>query len=63
MLDIACLLAYSIANLFRNAEIPESQKPLWGVILLLAAPFTLPVYWYMHIRRANAPIRSLPGQV
>jgi hypothetical protein len=62
MLDMACILAHAIVNLFRTTAIPENQKSLWCLLLLLASAVTLPVYWYLYIRRAGGPARTLPDQ-
>jgi hypothetical protein len=36
---------------------PVDKKWLWGFLLVFLIPYSMPVYWYLHVWRAGRPFR------
>jgi hypothetical protein len=43
------LQAFYLYYLFTTTRVPQDQKALWAVVLLLAGFLTMPVFWYFFI--------------
>jgi hypothetical protein len=43
------LLAFYVAHVIRNEAIKNEMKILWAVVVLMAGPLGMCVYWYMNI--------------
>ncbi|MFY0407182.1 hypothetical protein [Solicola sp. PLA-1-18] len=45
-----------LVDLFKNPSLPEGAdgRVLWLVLLIVAAPFSMPVYWWQHLRPGSA---------
>jgi len=46
----AMLLFFYFAHLVNRSGLDNARKAMWGVGFLFGAPFTLPVYWALHVR-------------
>jgi O-antigen/teichoic acid export membrane protein len=45
---VGLALFYAV-HAMRNPRIEEARRPLWLVVLLLGAPLSMPVYWYLYL--------------
>ncbi len=48
---IVALSVFYIYHLFRNDRIAPETKPVWAVVLLMGNVISMPVYWYVYIRK------------
>lgn len=40
---------------FRTDRVPQPQKALWAVLLLMGGMIMLPVFWFVYVRPATWP--------
>ena len=53
-LYLALLLGLAVfyaVHAMRNPRVEEARRPLWLVVLLLGAPLSMPVYWFLYLWR------------
>jgi hypothetical protein len=48
---LAGLTLFYAVHAMRNPRIEEARRPLWLVVLVLGAPLSMPVYWYLYLWR------------
>jgi hypothetical protein len=58
---IVALSVFYLYHLFRNDRVAPETKPVWAVVLLMGNVFSMPVYWYVHIRDKKNNITG-PGK-
>ncbi len=55
LLWVLGLIAFYIANVFKNPRIAPDYKALWAVVIFLGNVSAMPVYWYQYIWREPEP--------
>ena len=49
------LAAFYIVDMFKHDRVKNDMRVAWLLLLVLLAVFTLPVYWYLHIKQLPEP--------
>ncbi|MCA1840013.1 MAG: hypothetical protein LC723_06750 [Actinobacteria bacterium] len=50
LLGAMALAIFYIIDMYRNDRVNDEMKVVWLVLLILLSLFTLPVYWYLHVK-------------
>ena len=54
MLIIVVLLVVYVVDVFRNPRVPQDQRVMWLIVILLGGPIAMPIYWWLHMRPTPA---------
>ncbi|MDP8943482.1 MAG: hypothetical protein M3N16_05110 [Actinomycetota bacterium] len=51
---IIVLLVIYLVHAYRTDRIPESRRTFWAVALFMGSIVSMPLYWWLYIRRDEA---------
>lgn len=52
---ILALLALFVRDAYRNPRLRDERRTFWAMVLLLAAPIAMPIYWWTYMRPRERP--------
>ena len=55
LLGTALLVLFCFFHLAQTRRVAEEQKLPWALLLVLAAPLSMPVYWWSFVRGDGTP--------
>ncbi len=58
MVVMLALVVFYAVDVFRSPHVPERQRVLWLLVLLLGGIVAMPIYWWLYLW---APTRAPPG--
>lgn len=50
LVSLGIAIAY-IRHVRRNRRLPTNMQTAWTLVLLLGYPVTMPIYWWLYVRR------------
>ncbi|MDA0181644.1 hypothetical protein OJ997_15165 [Solirubrobacter phytolaccae] len=57
LLMLGAAVAY-VLHAWRNPRVPQDQRVLWLVVILLGAPIAIPIYWWIYLRPGSENRRT-----